>query len=78
MDVFARSENWKRSLGFIGNHRYADLTPEQCHSRTRICRIHFSAESLSDISKTRLTRNAVPSLLLSAETAMISKYISPV
>ncbi|VEN40461.1 unnamed protein product [Callosobruchus maculatus] len=63
-----RSENWKRSLGFIGNHRYADLTPEQCHSRIRICRIHFSAESFSDISKTRLTTNVVPSLLLPAET----------
>ncbi|VEN45922.1 unnamed protein product [Callosobruchus maculatus] len=63
-----RSENWKRSLGFIGNHRYADLTPEQCHSRIRICRIHFSAESFSDIPKTRLTTNAVPSLLLPAET----------
>ncbi|VEN60869.1 unnamed protein product [Callosobruchus maculatus] len=41
-----RSENWKRSLGFIGNHRYADLTPEQCHSRIRICRIHLSILAL--------------------------------
>ncbi|XP_074035936.1 uncharacterized protein [Leptinotarsa decemlineata] len=56
-----RCQRWKNVLGFIGNHRYANLTPEQSHNRIKICSLHFRAD---DIVNSRIHSYAVPSLRL--------------
>lgn len=69
---------WKTALGFTGNHKYADLTPEKCYSSLKICSLHFSDASFSNQAKNHLKQNAVPSLMLKKHSKLsknIEKYI---
>lgn len=61
---YCRSEAWKQALGFVNEHRYAKLTPEQCNSRIRICSLHFDNSSFRTELKNSIQQWAVPSLLL--------------
>ncbi|XP_074031854.1 uncharacterized protein [Leptinotarsa decemlineata] len=61
LEFFFRCQRWKNVLGFIGNHRYATLTPEQSHNRIKICSLHFRAD---DIVNSRIHSYDVPSLRL--------------
>lgn len=62
--IFYRCQKWKNILGFVGAHGYADITAEQSHIRIKICNLHFSANSFSNESKSRLYKGAFPSLFL--------------
>lgn len=63
-DFFCRCKKWKTALGFTGKHRYANLTPEQCNKRVKICSLHFTDDSFTCKFKNQLTPTAVPSLNL--------------
>ncbi|VEN63186.1 unnamed protein product, partial [Callosobruchus maculatus] len=68
INIVFRCENWKRALGFVGTHKYANLTPDQCNSRIKICELHFPPESfMKHKLKIHLQYNAVPSLYLNGE-----------
>lgn len=54
---------WKHALGFKENHKYAELTPDESHSKIRICGLHFEEKCFS--SESRLHKFAIPSILLS-------------
>ncbi|XP_060533864.1 uncharacterized protein LOC132706519 isoform X2 [Cylas formicarius] len=61
----SRCENWKRALGFVGNHKYANLTPEQCQARIKICSLHFPEGTyIKHNMKGHLDYDAIPSLNL--------------
>ncbi|XP_074034523.1 uncharacterized protein isoform X2 [Leptinotarsa decemlineata] len=47
------------AFGFVGDHKYANLTPEQAYIRIRVCRKHFDDESFTSSGKHLLT-TAVP------------------
>ncbi|XP_074030449.1 uncharacterized protein isoform X5 [Leptinotarsa decemlineata] len=55
-----RCQQWKKAFGFVGDHKYANLTPEQAYIRIRVCRKHFDDESFTSSGKHLLT-TAVPS-----------------
>ncbi|KAL1493664.1 hypothetical protein ABEB36_009362 [Hypothenemus hampei] len=55
-----RCQIWKDSLGFVEDHKYANLTPEISHQRVRICAIHFNDDSFT-VSGKRLLNTAIPS-----------------
>lgn len=59
-----RCQIWKDALGFIGSHKYSDLTPEQCHNCIRVCALHFDENSFANSSRSRIHNYAVPSLRL--------------
>ncbi|XP_074027336.1 uncharacterized protein isoform X3 [Leptinotarsa decemlineata] len=48
-----------QAFGFVGDHKYANLTPEQAYIRIRVCRKHFDDESFTSSGKHLLT-TAVP------------------
>ncbi|KAL1492572.1 hypothetical protein ABEB36_010812 [Hypothenemus hampei] len=58
-----RCRQWKNILGFVGEHKYAELTNEEAHSRIRICCKHFDKKSFTSSGK-RLLTTPVPSKLL--------------
>ncbi|XP_074032804.1 uncharacterized protein [Leptinotarsa decemlineata] len=57
--IFRRCQQWKKTFGFVGDHKYANLTPEQAYIRIRVCRKHFDDESFTSSGKHLLT-TAVP------------------
>ncbi|XP_050308217.1 uncharacterized protein LOC126744724 [Anthonomus grandis grandis] len=59
-----RCQLWKGILGFTGEHRYADLTPEQCYKRVNICSLHFAESSFMSPSNQRLRPDAIATLFL--------------
>lgn len=61
--TFRRCQQWKEALGFIGEHKYAKLTPEEAYNRIRVCRAHFNDKSFTSSGK-HLLNTAVPSKLL--------------
>ncbi|XP_074035092.1 52 kDa repressor of the inhibitor of the protein kinase-like [Leptinotarsa decemlineata] len=54
-----RCQQWKKAFGFVGDHKYANLTPEQAYIRIRVCRKRFDDESFTSSGKHLLT-TAVP------------------
>ncbi|XP_066246018.1 zinc finger and BTB domain-containing protein 14 isoform X1 [Euwallacea similis] len=57
-----RCRKWREALGFVGSHRYANITPEQCSKRIRICSLHFTKDSFTSKFGNQITIFAVPSL----------------
>ncbi|XP_050300433.1 uncharacterized protein LOC126738957 isoform X3 [Anthonomus grandis grandis] len=55
-----RCQQWKENLGFVGEHKYAKLTPKEAH-KLRICSLHFSSSSLIHYTGRRLKNTAIPS-----------------
>lgn len=61
----------------MGTHKYANLTPEECNVRIKICDLHFPEEMrIKHNVKTHLTYNAVPSLNLfkNSKSFFINQY----
>lgn len=54
--------DWKNSLGFIGEHRYANLTADDCNNRIRVCSLHFNEDCFANVARSRIHKYAVPSL----------------
>ncbi|VEN35316.1 unnamed protein product, partial [Callosobruchus maculatus] len=60
-----RCETWKRALGFVGTHKYADYSPEECNNKVKICDLHFTEGSyVKHQFRALLLHNAVPTLNL--------------
>lgn len=71
--MFRRCQQWKKALGFVGDHKYANLIPEVAYTRIRVCRKHFDDESFTSSGK-HLIITAVPSKF---PTKLGSKKFSP-
>lgn len=74
---FYRCEQWKIKLGFTGNHPFSKLTPEQCHTRLIVCSLHFSTKSFTNSLHNRLLNRAIPTLLVSGQSAAIDANLLP-
>ncbi|CAH1101549.1 unnamed protein product [Psylliodes chrysocephalus] len=60
-EYIARCIMLKNTLGFVGNHKCVNLSPEECSSRIKVCSLHFSEDSYKlNAAKNRLTKNATP------------------
>ncbi|XP_050300424.1 uncharacterized protein LOC126738957 isoform X2 [Anthonomus grandis grandis] len=73
-----RCQEWKESLGFIGEHKYANLTPEEAFSCIRICSFHFDDNCFTPSGK-RLLKTAIPKLTreyrhIMGQTSGINEY----
>lgn len=57
---FFSCQKWKECLGFIGEHKYAKLAPDECNSRIKVCSLHFDDDCFT-LSSKRLLKTAIPS-----------------
>ncbi|KAJ8960045.1 hypothetical protein NQ318_009482, partial [Aromia moschata] len=74
---FERCSQWKRILGFVGDHKYANLSAEEAYTRIRICTNHFDERSYTS-SRKRLVNTAIPKLpTLNASDVQGNKMQSP-